>query len=103
MREAKGRPALRQPPQLFKPRSVLIRFSGLSFRLDFLDHLTGSAIQVEFTFFDRVISRNLEERSIWFAAADVGQPVNSIARAWIEVFAHHDGLQLRRIPALVHR
>src|SRR5262245_12398245 len=77
--------------------SIVIWLFGPSLCLEFLEDIRRCAAEAKTALFDRVISGNLEQSGIRFAADDVGQPVGGLTDPRIAVFAHHDGLQFRRI------
>src|SRR5262249_53805511 len=85
-----------------KPMSIVIRLSGFSFELNFLERVGRAGAETEAPLPDRVISGDLEKSGIGFAANDVGQAVGGFAHERIAVFAQDDGLQFRRIPSFVH-
>ena len=54
----------------------------------------------EAAFLHLIIRRHLEQRTHRLVALDVRQAVDVLTHARVAVLAHHDRLQLRRVPAL---
>ena len=49
---------------------------------------------------DRVVRRDFKQRVCRLTSIDVGQAIGCFTDARIAMFAHHEGLQLSRIPLL---